>query len=114
MKKMYYDSFADEYVSCKQAEEDTISPPERYLLTLRGDDGVYVETYKHAYGTCLDIAYSETDIKLGQVNRIRFNQAERHGWKSQFQTATMIQWTIPSERFDKYYAEYIGEEGAEE
>ena len=105
-KAMYYDEFENEYVSPKKVEADVNAPPERYLLTLRGVDGVYVETYEND-GERLDIAYSEADLKFGLVNRIRFREAERHGWKTQFQTARMVKWSIPCSLFDKYYKRFV-------
>ena len=79
VNEMYYDEFANEYVSKEKMEANKYAPPERYLLTLRGINGVYVETYENN-GERLDIAYTEQDVKNGMVNRIRFGEAERHGW----------------------------------
>ena len=105
--KIYYDEFMNEYVSKEKAEADKYAPPERYLMTLRGStDGAYIETYENN-GERLSIAYTEADIKNGLVNQIRFGEAERHGWKTQFQTARMIRWTIPYSVFDKYYKQFV-------
>lgn len=105
-KAMYYDEFTNEYVSQEKFAEDVTAPPERYLLTVRGVDGVYCETYENN-GERLDIAYSEADLKNGLVNRIRFGEAERHGWKTKFQTARMVRWCIPCSLFDKYYKRFV-------
>ena len=104
--EMYYDAFANEYVSKEKAEADKCAPPERYLLTLRGVDGVYVETYENN-GERLDIAYTEADLQYGVVNQIRFGEAERHGWRTQFQTARMVKWCIPCSLFDKYCKRFV-------
>ncbi|MBR5276801.1 MAG: hypothetical protein IKU35_06675 [Bacteroidaceae bacterium] len=104
--EMYYDTFANEYVSKEKAEADKIAPPERYLLTLRGVEGVYVETYENN-GERLDIAYTEADLQYGFVNQIRYGEAERHGWRIQFQTARMVKWCIPCSLFDIYYKRFV-------
>lgn len=102
--RMYYDSFANEYCSVKDAESEMgVAPPERFLLTLRGIDE-YVECYE-CNGLRLGIAYTEEAIRHGLVNRIRFSEAERHGFP--FSTARMIRWTIPAKKFDEY-AERFG------
>lgn len=105
-KVMYYDEFANEYVSKEKFEADVNAPPERYLLTVRGVDGVYCETYEND-GERLDIAYSEADLKNGLVNRIRFGEAKRNGWETEFQTARMVRWCIPCSLFDKYYKRFV-------
>ena len=38
---MYYDSFSNEYVM----EPDEIAPPERYAKTLRGTNGIYIDSW---------------------------------------------------------------------
>mgnify|MGYP003291992249 CR=1 FL=1 len=97
VRKMYYDSFANEYCSIDSA--DPIAPPERYLLTYRGYDE-FVETYENRMGQRLNIAYSEKIKNLGDVNVVRFNEAKRHGFD--IMNAHMIKWTIPAKLFDKY------------
>ena len=102
---MYYDEFTNEYVSKEKVEADVNAPPERYLLTVRGFDGVYVETYENN-GEWLDIAYSEADLEMGLVNIIRFSEAERHEWETKFQTARIVRWSIPCSLFDEYYKRF--------
>ena len=103
--KIYYDSFANEYTLNKEA----ITPPERYLVTLKGNgDDIYIETYQNSQGERLDVAYCKDDVKENRVNDIRFEQFKRHNYE--WQRATMIRWVIPSDLFDEYWDRFIKDE----
>lgn len=56
---IYYDYFAEEYVT----EKDDFEPPERYLEYLKGAEGIYIERFivyiKGDDFFRLDFAYSE-------------------------------------------------------
>ena len=102
--KMFYDYFTNEYVLRPENDE----PPERYLLTMRSPcSRVYTERYKSGQ-LYLDVAYTQAELDAGLVNRIRFAIARENNY--QIETATMIQWYIPPEKFDAYWKSFIGEE----
>ena len=100
--KMYYDKFANKYTLNKEA----IAPPERYLVTLKGNgDDIYIETYQNSQGERLDVAYCKDDVKEDRVNDIRFEQFKRHNYE--WQKAIMIRWIIPSDLFDNYWERFV-------
>ena len=108
MKIMYYDWFTNTYVSQYRYERDTVAPPERYLKTIRGKD-TYLEHYdvSKALGEDmrLDIAYSDMDVELKMVNRIRFDIAEQNRI-THLELCPLLYWIIPANKFDGYYERF--------
>ena len=111
---MYYDSFAEEYV----LKPDPYAPPERYVMTVRGTPGIYIDHWGGEHngisGCALDIAYA-TDEYYSEVHDMRYrSMCEEHGFK-----ATHLRYfTLPEEKFDEYVERFgLDEEsqkGAEE
>lgn len=100
MDIIYYDKFTNEYTR----ERDEIAPPERYLKTLRGTDGIYIETWvvNNNENTLLNVAYTEMDLELGMVNKIRRSMENENNCKLSY----MLRWSIPQKLFDKYVEQF--------
>lgn len=93
---IFYDWFSNEYTT----EREIIAPPERYILTFRGNnDTDFVESYiEKDTEKCCYIAYSaaERDAEIVEPKRQYF--FEKYG----FSNPRMRHWTIPADLFDKY------------
>lgn len=103
INKMFYDSFANEYV----LEQDPYAPPERYVVTVRGIPGIYIEHWcgeqNGVSGYELDITYSP-DEYYSEVHNMKYRSiCEEQGFKAK----NLRYFTLPEEEFDKY-AEQFG------
>ena len=92
--KMYFDLFAERYV----LEKDPNAPPERYMETVRGVPGVYIDHWVDDKGLCLDIAYTSDEYYSEEHDRRYRAMCEEQGFK-----ATRLRYfTLPEEKFDEY------------
>ena len=98
IEKMYYDSFANEYVNEETVMHELTAPPERFLPTYRGDTN-YIEHWMvdSNEGDRLDIAFMDYEYRV-QCNKIRYAQAKNHHCK----LVQLLSWTIPAHLFDTY------------
>lgn len=97
---IFYDWFSNEYTT----EREIIAPPERYILTFRGNiDGFFEESYieKGTEKGCY-ITYSAAERDAGIVEPKRQYFFEKYG----FSNPRMRHWTIPADLFDKYVKEF--------
>ena len=99
IEKMYYDHFASEYT----LEKNPYAPPERYTLAIRGQSGIYIETWdvkkKNATGRwVMDIAFAKEEY----YNREQHMETVK--WKCEKESCELVRmtcFTMPQEEFDK-------------
>ena len=105
--EMYFDSFANAYV----LKPDPYAPPERYVLTMRGSKGVYIDHWggekNGVPGFVMDVAYSSEEY-YSEIHDIRFfDMCKEQGF-----TATHLRYfTLPEEKFDEYLSRFDLQEG---
>ena len=101
ISEMYYDAFANEYVTSK----DLYAPPERYVFTKRGTlPSTYIEKMKvcqKGIERFFDIVFTEEEYSNYDlaVKRIKAVQEET-GFA--FTSGVCEEFTLPPEKFDEY------------
>ena len=100
---IYYDYFAEEYVT----EKNDFAPPERYLAYIKGTEGVYTERFSvYASGDPLDFSYSEFEMtnypKLVAKNRLL------HFEKNNIpkEATRLVAYIVPPSVYDKIVKEW--------
>lgn len=95
---MYYDSFSNEYVM----KPDETAPPERYAKTLRGTNGIYIDSWwveSNGEKMCLDVAYLPDEYYDGNIHDQRLiAMCEKNNCKP----IILRHFVLPSEKFDEY------------
>ena len=108
--KMYYDAFTEEYV----LEPDPTAPPERYVETIRGGLGVYVDRWAGECdgqpGYALDIAYT-TEEYYSDVHDLRYQEMCE---AQNFKATRLICFVLPEEKFDEYVERFGLEQGGDD
>lgn len=113
---IYYDCFAQEYVT----EKDEYAPPERYITYMKGREGIYTERYRvYVNGDPsfrLNFSYSEfeRDNLPKEVAMNRQSHFETHNVHPE--SATLIAYIVPPSVYDKIIEEWklTEEEGEQE
>lgn len=97
---IYYDTFENSYV----LERDENAPPERYVRTCRGIDGMYIESWVVYSDICdeddlrLKIAFSEEDYN----DKDQHDITVKHMMDMNHCKPTKLRYvTIPAHRFDE-------------
>lgn len=106
INKMFYDAFTEEYT----LKINEYSPPERYVLTLKGPAGVYVDHWEGEHngvpGYALDIAYASDEYYSEEHDRRFYEMCKEQGFK-----ATHLRYfTLPEEKFNEYVKRFKVEE----
>ena len=106
LDKIYYDSFEDSYVLTK----DVIAPPERYIPTYKGENGIYIESWEvnDHKNCCMNIAFNENNYyDTNNHYAILRNMMEKNHCK----LTRLRYFVIPEHKFDEYVEYFNLEEG---
>ena len=99
IQRMYYDNFTDEYVD----ETELCSPPERYIETMSGSNGIYIEHWKGYTDKIADarlsIAYNENEYYDSKLHKLNFDYMCS---KNNFTPKQLYLFIIPKYKFDEY------------
>ena len=111
---IYYDYFAEEYVT----EKDDFEPPERYLEYIKGAEGIYIERFivyiKGDDSFRLDFAYSEFQMTNypQSVAKDRLLFFERNGISKG--ATRLAAYVVPPSVYEKIVKEWeLNEKGDE-
>ena len=96
--KMYFDSFAERYV----LEKDPYAPPERYVETVKGVPGAYIDHWGDDKGHRLDITYKSDEYYSEEHDRRYRAMCEEQGFKA----TRLLYFTLPEEKFDEYVKQF--------
>lgn len=92
--QFYYDVFDEKFV-LNRIEN---APPERYVETLRGINGVCTESWEDESGKCLTIAYPEEDYYNPPMRDAIYNEMCN---KNKFKPRKIRYFVLPESRFDE-------------
>ena len=95
---MFFDSFKQEYTT----ETDEYAPPERYVRTLRGKPGVYVDVWSGEKdgnpNSEMRIEYTEEEYYSDIHNKRFFEKSKEINFKPKILSCFIL----PEAKFDEY------------
>lgn len=74
------------------------APPERYVKTIRGSNGICVENWEDEFGKCLAIAYPEEDYYNLPMHDAIYNTMCNN---NKFKPRKLRYFVLPESRFDE-------------